>query len=1476
MGYKSSLKLVDLEFDKIGAYLSLDYSPHFGWGECPHVMYEGNVQVKDNEGNVVENATVIGSTGQGVTDAKGQVRLNLNIGKQNLYIQKDGELYSVEVNLPEDTEKTVGLLTVHINPDAYQKLSDSSYVDNVYTVAYSSGNGSKWVSYAALTRDGSLYMWGGNHNGQIGTGTTEYQNEPVRILENVKEFQFDSLGTISAALTKDGSLYMWGTDSCGRLGNGLIGSKQLTPYEVVFPENNTKVKQFFFCNRDSDCAAITLDGKLYLWGNNDCDQINSSETLYVAVPVLLLTAVEKFAMYEGTCAAIQNTGALWLWGNNNYCRAGKKYFRWDTQPPLSIAPEEAVHILDSVKEVYIGDRDCFAIKEDGTLWAWGYDYGSTVSDKNEEILIPQENILPEERFSKVVAVGASIKFFVTQDGNLYQRISADSHDLSLVDGVSNVVEVYGEQGTYAVLTKSGNLYLWGSNKAGQLGNGTSNSIGANNTPTQVLADMQVLTFQFLFDGRLCAATVKGNSATLTKDLYMWGSYSGEESSGVFYAGSYEYTPQLKASNIRKLIPYPNLIYSNNGTGSTVNTGLAVIKEDGTVWEWFASKEGSQREELTEKMKLIASSAYASNYLAYRFMVASDAKGSLYSWKASGKAEKWYLFGDKSVMKKLAGTGGTSVLEAETIEGSVLSETSDAQNSVQNVIDSDTRTVDFANLLADEIYNVYAVKSRNAENVLDADNLLYIGQAVSGSDGSLHVEISMRESFAEPHIFCVSMRRTDLSEADVKVKGIIYDGLQHVPQVTVTCDGKVLREDIDYKAYYAEYVIETGEYELTIKGIGAYGGEKKVTFSVVDRGDILMEDTPEDGKIPNGLWIAGIRKEGYDYTGSAVKPDIRVYDGKVLLQEQVDYTISYKNNVGASTSSAAGKQPTLTVTGKGNYTGKDTQTFTILPVDISSPLFAAESITVTYNAKDQKPIPTLYWNGKQLKNKSDFTYSYYKESTDGTGNIQLDSVKEEGSYYVKLSGNGNFTGSRIVKLTVLPAATDSTSLKPINKVTVARIPNQSYVMTNQDGIVRPEITVMDGKTVLTKDVHYTVSYSNNNKVGTAFVIIEGREEAGYSGVKRIAFQITGTAISKAKVNGLNSQTFVYNGDNQKPELSLTMKLDGVERTLEEDKDYTVQWQKNQNAGTATVIFTGKNGYIGTLKRTFRIQAFNIEVNAEGRFEATIVENEVPYAKGGTKPKLSVTFKTENGEIQTLREGVDYTVTYKNNNALNDGSNPNKIPMLILKGKGNFAGNYGELLTYKIVKQDIGKLTLTATDKVYQNKGNVYTTKVTITDVDGKVLKAGTDYEKDLIYMYKEDTILENGTVRRAGDTIDKADIIPAGTIICVTAIPKGNYTGTSLSGEYCIKTYDISGASVTIPAQIYTGNAIILDKSDPKQIVVKVKGKVVDPSQFEIVNYQNNVAKGTATVTIKGKDNYGGMKKVTFKIKAKSILWWWRW
>lgn len=129
--------------------------------------------------------------------------------------------------------------------------------------------------------------------------------------------------------------------------------------------------------------------------------------------------------------------------------------------------------------------------------------------------------------------------------------------------------------------------------------------------------------------------------------------------------------------------------------------------------------------------------------------------------------------------------------------------------------------------------------------------------------------------------------------------------------------------------------------------------------------------------------------------------------------------------------------------------------------------------------------------------------------------------------------------------------------------------------------------------------------------------------------------------------------------------------------------------------------------------------------------------------------------------------------------------------------------------------------------------------------------------------------------RGGEAVGQNDVIPAGTILLVKAMARdgSNYTG-EIAGEYRITQAAISSASVSVQKQTYTGQPVVLDKAD---ITVKVKGKPVAEDQWEIVpgSYKNNVKKGTASVTIRGVDNYGGTKTVKFTIRAKGFQWWWR-
>ena len=108
----------------------------------------------------------------------------------------------------------------------------------------------------------------------------------------------------------------------------------------------------------------------------------------------------------------------------------------------------------------------------------------------------------------------------------------------------------------------------------------------------------------------------------------------------------------------------------------------------------------------------------------------------------------------------------------------------------------------------------------------------------------------------------------------------------------------------------------------------------------------------------------------------------------------------------------------------------------------------------------------------------------------------------------------------------------------------------------------------------------------------------------------------------------------------------------------------------------------------------------------------------------------------------------------------------------------------------------------------------------------------------------------------------------------TAKDNSNYKGT-IETTYRVVQASISGAKVTVQAKVYTGKAITIDAQDFTKIKIGTTDLVYG-QDYEIVkdSYVNNVKKGTASVTIKGLGNYGGTKKVTFKITSRTVAWWW--
>ena len=598
------------------------------------------------------------------------------------------------------------------------------------------------------------------------------------------------------------------------------------------------------------------------------------------------------------------------------------------------------------------------------------------------------------------------------------------------------------------------------------------------------------------------------------------------------------------------------------------------------------------------------------------------------------------------------------------------------------------------------------------------------------------------------------------------------------------------------------------------------------------GDVLPEDIPVDGKIPDGLWIAGV-KDYYTYTGIAIKPEVRVYDSNRLLKAGQDYNISYKNNIKANDASKESTAPAVIIKGKGNYAGTEKETFKILSLDLNDTSIIAEDMTVVYNKKVQKKVPVVTYSGKKLANNKDFTVSYPDKGTDA--------YKAAGTYNILLTAKqgGNFTGARTVRFTI-------TNNALISGAVVRKISNQTYT----GKAIEPELEVTMKKVSLIKNVDYTVTYINNIESGTAIAILTGIGK--YAGTKKVTFKINGTSLKGAVVSGITDK--IYSGIAQEQKITVTLN----NKLLTENTDYEVIYSQNTNAGKATVTIKGIRAYSGTVKKTFKITAYDMKENTGNQIGGMGKEITAKYLKGGSKPKLELTFAGKK-----LKEGTDYTVSCQNNKVITTANTKNK-PTMTIKGKGNFKGSLTKTftITSKALNDIESPVTLTVADKGFVDKAGKYISVPVLTDADGKKLVAGKDYESVVVYT------LENGT------ELTKKSKVNVGTKIKVKVTGKGAYMG-ELEGFYQITPNDFNKAKISISPQTYTGKAVTLDKDS---VTVKIgKETLTFGTDYEIVenSYANNVKKGTASVTIVGKGNYGGTKAVRFKITARKFSWFWR-
>lgn len=322
---------------------------------------------------------------------------------------------------------------------------------------------------------------------------------------------------------------------------------------------------------------------------------------------------------------------------------------------------------------------------------------------------------------------------------------------------------------------------------------------------------------------------------------------------------------------------------------------------------------------------------------------------------------------------------------------------------------------------------------------------------------------------------------------------VYDGTYKKPAATVTFGGKVLQEGKDYTISYRNN-LNVGVTTVIATGMGDYTGYTSKNFTITKR-------AMAGGTVSVTSSVS--------FTGSNITPSVTVKVAGRTLTNGTDYTVSYSNNKNVGTSN-------VYVYGKGNYSGSLSAKFDIVP------------------AKQQiQKLETKYkgfyidWAQKGSATGYDVEYSV-KANMSGAVSKHLTANKPDTltvsglagdkTYYVRVRSYTNVNGK-----VYYGAWSDIKSIKTANnditKATVSGISTKAFT----GKAIKQNVTVKVGNTVLKNGTDYTVSYSNNKKVGKATVKITGKGK--YGGVITKTFKINPAKQEIQKLTAKSKSFFV---------------------------------------------------------------------------------------------------------------------------------------------------------------------------------------------------------------------------------------------------------------------------------------------------------------------------------------------------------------
>ena len=697
----------------------------------------------------------------------------------------------------------------------------------------------------------------------------------------------------------------------------------------------------------------------------------------------------------------------------------------------------------------------------------------------------------------------------------------------------------------------------------------------------------------------------------------------------------------------------------------------------------------------------------------------------------------------------------------------------------------------------------------------------------------------------------------------------YTGSAIEPTVTVNVGKKTLTAGTDYTVTYKDNT-NVGTAKVIVTGKGNYTGSVETKFNITAK-----------ALTASMVWDIAAQT----YTGSPIVPELTVKDGETALSKDTDYTVKCQNNLNAGTAN-------LTVTGKGNYSGSVSKTFTIKQKDVTAQRDAT-NIQVVVD-KGTFDAPTFDGVTGTLAYSYDGATSYDAV----VAKLKTLQLGATGDIEYTYTANGNYTGTitGTLHFTVvnLPAATITTA--PAAK-TGLTFNGTEQVLVNAGSGITTGCTLqykLDGGS-------YNAELPKATNAGsyTVYYKVKGNNTT-HSDSSEQSFTVTIAPKTVTAAVSVEPTSYTYTGEAIVP-TTVTVK-DGT--TVIPASEYTVTYGNNTNAGKATVTVKDQDGgnYVVSGTATFTItkaELSGVTVSLKGwtygdtaktpTVSGNLGGGNVTYQYKADNASTYTSTVPTNAGTYTVKATVAESANYKAATATGSFTiAPKTVTNAAVTLSQTSYAYTGRAFQPSVTVKD-GTTVIPASEYTvaYTDNTNVGTATVTVSDrAGGNYVVSGTatfTITKAALsgvsvslggWTYgdtaKTPTVsgnLGNANVTyqyKAADAADETytNVVPtnAGTYtVKATVAESANYAAATATRNFTIVPKAISKATVeNIGEQEFTGRTIT------PTVTVKDGTVVLTDADYSVA-YANNIDAGTANVTITGKGNYTGSTSVKFTI-----------